>query len=415
MFLTSLHTDFAGIRLSNPIIVAASDVGTRLDQIREAESCGAGAFITKGCIPSVEAAGLKRKPRFRVNIKKGSFTGVAGFRRQSLDQALHLISEAKKHCRIPIGANIFAMTPSEQERESVTRAAALLCRNGADFIELDTSGNLPVHFGETERKGRKGEFFVDDIAANYTRFVYDTIKSVKEAVDVPVMGKIAYENLNVPALLYAMEQAGVDIIDVGNAGVGLLPGIVDIYDPDKVGGGFISADRNLALCITGNPLRAISQAYLIRSARQVRTPILGCGGIMNWKHIVEAIMCGATATAVCTAFMIHGFGIIKDMIAGLISFMEQEEYHFINEFRGKLVEKIALTPSEINVEDTVAVIDPEKCNGCGLCAKPAHCGVEKRAIHLSDGKAYVDKDQCIGCETCASICPFGAIKMVLTS
>ncbi|MGD8386690.1 MAG: 4Fe-4S binding protein [Desulfobacteraceae bacterium] len=411
--MSRLHTDFAGIPLQNPVVVAASDVGTRVDQIQEAEYYGAGAFITKGCIPGEDAAGLKRKPRFRVSMKNGSFTGLAGFRRQSLDQARNLISEARKHCRIPIGANIFAMTPSDQERELVTRAAASLYKSGADFVELDTSGNLPVHFGETEQTGKTGEYFVDDIAAKYIRFVYDTIKNVKEVVDVPVMGKIAYENLNVPALLSAMEQAGVDIIDVGNAGVGLMPGVVDIYNPGKACGGFISADRNLALCITGEPLRAISQAYLIRSAKQVRTPILGCGGMMNWKHIVEAIMCGATATAVCTAFMIHGFGIIQEMTAGIRAFMERENYHSINEFKGILLDKIALTPSEINVVDAVAVIDVEKCNGCGLCGKPAHCGREKRAISLHHGKAYVDKDQCIGCETCASICPLGAIEMVL--
>lgn len=409
----NLHVDFAGIPIKNPIIVAASDVGARVDQIKEAEYYGAAAFITKGCIPGVDAAGLKRKPRFRVNLKNGSFTGVAGFRRQSLNQARNLISEAKKHCRIPIGANIFAMTPSEQERELVTQAAASLYKSGANFIELDTSGNLPVHFGETEQTGRTGEHFVDDIAANYTHFVQDTIKSVKEVVDVPVIGKIAYENLNVPALLSAMERAGVDMIDVGNAGVGIMPGIVDIYNPDKVGGGFISADRNLALCITGNPLRAISQAYLIRSAKQVRIPILGCGGIMNWKHIVEAIMCGATATAVCSAFMIHGFGIIKDMTRGLLCFMENENYNSIHEFKGLLLEKIALTPSEIRVDDAVAVIDSKQCNGCGLCVKPAHCGLEKRAISLNHGKAYVDKKQCIGCETCVSICPLDAIKMVI--
>ena len=408
----NLYTDLGGLQLKNPIVVAAGDVGTRVDQIREAEYYGAAAFITKGCIPGDDAAGLKRKPRFRVSIKNGAFTGVAGFRRQSLDQALHLISEAKKQCGIPIGANIFAMTPSHQEKESIIHAAALLGKIGVDFIELDTSGNLPVHFGETERIGRTGESFVDDVAVHYAAFVHDIIKSVKDVVEVPVISKIAYENLNVPMLLSVMEQAGVDIIDIGNAGVGLLPGIVDIYDPQKVGGGFSSADRNLALCITGNPLRAISQAYLIRGAKQVKTPILGCGGIMKWQHIVEAIMCGATAAAICTAFMIHGFEIIADMLVGLQSFMQQQNYNGIDEFRGKFLERIALTPSDIKIEDRVAAVDEEECTGCGLCAKPAHCGLEKRAVRMDHGKAVIDNKQCIGCETCASICPVKAIKMV---
>ena len=207
--------------------------------------------------------------------------------------------------------------------------------------------------------------------------------------------------------------AGADIIDVGNAGIGVMPGLTDIYDPDKMGGGFVSAERNLALCLTGAPLKAISQAYLIRSARQVRTPILGCGGITDWKDVVETIMCGATATALCTAFMIHGFGIIKEITSGLTAFMKNQGYHSIDEFKGLFSRKVALNPSEINVHEAVALVDPDKCNGCGVCAKPAHCGFEKRAITLHNGKAAVDKKQCIGCETCASICPLNAITMVV--
>ena len=133
---------------------------------------------------------------------------------------------------------------------------------------------------------------------------------------------------------------------------------------------------------------------------------------MNWQHMVEAIMCGATATAICTAFMIKGFEIIKEMELGLRRFMEEQGFNCIEEFKGTLLDKIALTFAEIDVLDVVASINAEKCTGCGLCAKPAHCGLERRAIHLLDGIAIVDEPQCIGCETCASICPTNAITMI---
>jgi dihydroorotate dehydrogenase/Pyruvate/2-oxoacid:ferredoxin oxidoreductase delta subunit len=409
--MVDLSVDLAGLKLKNPIVVAAGDIGCHLGQIQEAEQYGAAAFITKGCIPRPGAAGLSRKARFRLNFKKGAFRAMAGFRRQTLEQAEKLISGAKKLCRIPIGANIFVMLPSAEEKDSVIEAAGRLCECGADFIELDTTGNLPVHFGETVETAKNGETFLEDVAAEYIGFVHDTILSVKAVVDVPVMAKVAYENLNVPVLLQAMEKAAVDIIDIGNAGMGVMPHIIDIYNPEKMKGGLVSADKNLGLILTGDPLRAISQAYLIRGAKQLRTPLLGCGGIMNWQHVVEAIMCGATATAICTAFMIRGFEIIKDMERGLRNFMAEQDYNSIDEFHGIFLTKIALTPSEINVVDAVACIDAEKCNGCGLCIKPAHCGLERRAIRLSDGIAVVDEPQCIGCETCASICPTDAITM----
>lgn len=407
-----ISVKIANLELKNPIVVASGDIGCHVEQIKEAEHFGAAAFITKGCIPLPGASGLSRKTRIRVDFKKNALRGVAGFRRLGLEQAENLISDAKKEVKIPVGANVFVMLPTEEEKEMVTTAAEKLSRKGADFIELDTTGNLPVHFGETKLSGATGEYFSEGMARNYPQFVCETIKAVKKAVDVPVLGKVAYENINVPALISAMEEAEVDIIDIGNAGMGVLPGIMDIHNPDKMRGDFVSADKNLSLCLTGDALRRFSQAYIIRSAKSVSTPILGCGGIMGWRHIVEAIMCGAAATAICSAFVIRGFGIIRRMREGLIRFMEEEGYDSLEEFKGLFVNKVALTPGEIRVFDVVAEVDREKCNGCGLCAKPAHCGLSERAIKMIGNKAVVDEKQCLGCETCASICPEKAIKMV---
>ena len=407
-----IRVKLAGLELKNPVVVASGDIGCHVGQIKEAEHFGAAAFITKGCIPLSGASGLSRRTRIRVDFKKNALRGLAGFRRLGLEQAESLISDAKKEVKIPVGANVFVMLPTEEEKEIVTAAAKRLCRKGADFIELDTTGNLPVHFGETEKIGKTGEYFSGDMAERYPRFVYETIKAVKKAVDIPVFGKVAYENINVPALISAMEGAGIDVIDVGNAGMGVMPGIMDIHKPDRMAGDFVSADKILSLCLTGDALRRFSQAYIIRSAKSVSTPILGCGGIMGWRHIVEAIMCGAAATAVCSAFAIRGFGIIRKMKEGLIRFMEEKGYDSLDEFRGLFVDRVALTPGEIRVFDVVAKVDHEKCSGCGLCAKPAHCGVSERAIKILDNKAVVDEAQCLGCETCAGICPETAITMV---
>jgi len=51
-------------------------------------------------------------------------------------------------------------------------------------------------------------------------------------------------------------------------------------------------------------------------------------------------------------------------------------------------------------------IDPEKCKGCGICAKacPAHC------ISGESKEPYkIDSQSCIKCGTCKEKCPFGAI------
>jgi len=51
-------------------------------------------------------------------------------------------------------------------------------------------------------------------------------------------------------------------------------------------------------------------------------------------------------------------------------------------------------------------IDPEKCDGCGLCAAACHEG----AIGMVDGKAVLLRDDyCDGLGDCLPVCPTGAI------
>jgi NAD-dependent dihydropyrimidine dehydrogenase PreA subunit len=53
-----------------------------------------------------------------------------------------------------------------------------------------------------------------------------------------------------------------------------------------------------------------------------------------------------------------------------------------------------------------AVVDSEKCTGCGICVEA--CPV--RVIELKQNKAVIG-DDCIGCGQCEQECPNGAIRL----
>ena len=54
-----------------------------------------------------------------------------------------------------------------------------------------------------------------------------------------------------------------------------------------------------------------------------------------------------------------------------------------------------------------AVLDTEKCTGCGLCQ--AHCRFD--AISRTDGVYAISEYACEGCGVCAHVCPRNAIRL----
>lgn len=54
-----------------------------------------------------------------------------------------------------------------------------------------------------------------------------------------------------------------------------------------------------------------------------------------------------------------------------------------------------------------AVVDKEKCVGCGACKE--ECPVE--AIKIENDKAVVNADDCVSCGACVEACPVEAITV----
>lgn len=62
----------------------------------------------------------------------------------------------------------------------------------------------------------------------------------------------------------------------------------------------------------------------------------------------------------------------------------------------------------MEVKNTPARVDVEKCDGCGNCVEA--CPSEAISIG-DDGKAEVNEEECVECESCVDECPKDAISM----
>lgn len=71
---------------------------------------------------------------------------------------------------------------------------------------------------------------------------------------------------------------------------------------------------------------------------------------------------------------------------------------------------VIINPPNANQGGTkmVAIIDKEKCDGCGTCVEA--CPSEAISIG-DDEKAKVNEEECVDCESCVDECPNQAISM----
>ena len=404
--VVNLSTNIAGLELKNPFIVASSDNTRDIRQLRQAEECGASAFIVKALLPS-SSIELKSTLRVFVDTKGNNVYGTAGANRLSYDQGAELIRTAKKESRIAIGANIPLLI--HEDIQIIIDGIKKVIDAGADFIELNYKPLITARPAiSAMAEDLTADIIGDDkyykeYINDLMTFIVSSTRSVKQSVNIPIFAKLSTDGVDEVALAKAAIKGGADVIDAINSLGGAYN--VDIYNngrpkiPNALSGYFQ---------LSGSLLKPYSQAIVARICKAVNIPVIGTGGLTSWRDVVEMIMFGARAVSFCALLMIRGFEAIADLEKGLMGYMKEQGYKSIDDFRGSALQFMAPSISDCEIIPNVARINPEKCTGCGICLKPAHC----LAIILENGKAAVNESECIGCGTCFLLCPAGAVSII---
>src|SRR5207245_8821868 len=122
----------------------------------------------------------------------------------------------------------------------------------------------------------------------------------------------------------AAEGAGADALSAVNTALGMA---VDVEAGRPILGGVLGGLSGPAL----HPI-AVRAVYQIREV--VKIPIIGVGGISDWKDALEFMMAGASAVEVGTAVAYKGIGVFEEINRGISRFLLVHNYDSVPKFAG---------------------------------------------------------------------------------
>lgn len=297
----SLSTKIAGIKLSNPTILASGILGLKKNLLQKVINGGAGAITLK----SITIKPKKGHNNPILVQTEAGFLNAVGYANPGFK------STAKEfetwESKTPLVLSIVA--PDAQAFGNLTKLVELLPNQ---ILEIVLSCPHTPGLGLLAGQGSPEATFT-------------ITKAVRAQTKKPLSVKISPSTNNLGDVAKAVELAGGDIINMGNT---LGPGmVIDIPNRQpvldfKVGG------------LSGPAIRPITLRCVYDVFQAVKIPIIATGGITKGEDAVAAFMAGASAVGIGTGVYYRGVNIFKKVCREIKQIMKEQGFANIKQMIG---------------------------------------------------------------------------------
>jgi dihydroorotate dehydrogenase (NAD+) catalytic subunit len=293
-----LETNLSGLKLKSPIILASGILGVSFSSMKRVINAGAGAVTTKSIGP-IPRKGFKN-PSI-IELYPGTFINSVGLGNPGIDDFIFEIKKIKKH-NIPLIVSVFGDT-----NKSYLDVAAKAEEAGADAIEI----NISCPHAEVSSIGINKDL------------TYNIVKFLKKNITLPLFVKLNPNVTNLTEIALAAEKGGADGVVAINTITAMK---IDIYTRRPIlshGSGGLS----------GKAIHPIAVKKVYDLFKNLKIPIIGCGGIDSWQDVVEFFLAGASAVQIGTALH-KGTEIISVINKGIVDYLKENEYKSIIDIKG---------------------------------------------------------------------------------
>jgi dihydroorotate dehydrogenase (NAD+) catalytic subunit len=291
------------LSLKNPVLVASGTFGYAKECASLLNLNRLGGIVTKAITLNPRAG----NPPPRIAETASGMLNSIGLANVGVER---FIAEKLPFLRSIDTAILVNVAGSTQE-EYLEVVARLETADGIDGYEINVS--CP----NVKRGGM--QFGTDAESA------HDLTKQLRKLTNRLLIIKLTPNVTNIGQIAKVVEEAGADAVSVINTLRGMAvdiktrkPKIATIF------GG-----------LSGPAIKPVALAKVFEVAQNVKIPIIGLGGIMNYEDVLEFLLVGATAIQVGTATFINP-RTAEEIVDDLIRYGEQNKLTAISDLIGKL-------------------------------------------------------------------------------
>jgi dihydroorotate dehydrogenase (NAD+) catalytic subunit len=298
---TSLSVRVAGLELRKPTMLASGILGYTAESLQRVVEGGAGAVVTK----SVGVAPRMGYANPTVVQASCGLINAMGLPNPGIDEYAEEITHAKTVVHTPLIASVFGY--SADEYALVARKAV---EAGADAVELNVS--CP----HVEQTG-------SEIGQN-PKILAEVVSKVKASVHKPIIVKLSPNVTDIAETAQAAVKAGADALTAINT-VKAVAIDAETARPilSNVRGG-----------LSGPSIKPIALRCVYDLYEQVKTPIIGCGGITTWQDATEFLLAGASAVQIGTAVALKNPNVFQAINRGVKNYLKKKQYRNVQEIVG---------------------------------------------------------------------------------
>jgi dihydroorotate dehydrogenase (NAD+) catalytic subunit len=295
-----LSTSFAGLELQNPTMLASGILGYTTESLNRIAKGGAGAVVTK----SIGVEPRVGYPNPTVVQAESGLINAMGLPNPGIEVYSEEIKYAKTILRVPLIVSVFGYSADEYATAAKKAAEA-----GADAVELNVS--CP-HVKQTGAE-----------IGQSPKFLSEVVEKVKAAINKPLIVKLSPNVADITILAQAAVEAGANALTAVNT---LKAMAIDTETMQPI-------LSNVKGGLSGAAIKPVALRCVYDIAEQFDVPIIGCGGVANWRDAVEFLLAGACAVQVGTA-VAADTEVFQSITKGVEVYLRKKHYGTVKEIVG---------------------------------------------------------------------------------